>query len=180
MRLLHVLRHAKSSWEDESIADHDRPLAPRGEHAVALLADWVKAHDIRPELVVCSTAARTRATLAGLIGRLGDPAVEFDSVLYAASLPTLLERVRALPDVNEAMLVGHNPGLQRLVLQLATGSRARERVAVRVPTGALVAVALVAGRWDDVVAGCGEVRELVLPRELLDSGATARPRSDTP
>ena len=73
---------------------------------------WAKKHRIRPQLVVCSTAVRAEQTLKRVLPGLGEPAVWFEVTLYAAAAETLLARVQTLPDeVEEAMLVGHNPGL---------------------------------------------------------------------
>src|SRR5262245_58947371 len=120
VRRLYVLRHAKSSWADPELADHERPLAPRGRKACRRLAAWIGEHDVRPELVVCSTAARARRTVELVLRALGDPEVTFDEGVYHGWTDDLLARVRALDDTCEsAMLVGHNPALQNLCLLLA-------------------------------------------------------------
>src|ERR1700756_3039432 len=106
-RRLYVLRHAKSSWDDPGQPDHDRPLAPRGRKAVKLLAEHVAARQIRPDLTLCSTARRTRDTLADIESG-GD--VTFEPGLYAASCADLVARLRTVPDdVRSVMVVGHNP-----------------------------------------------------------------------
>ncbi len=166
MRRLHVLRHAKSSWDDTSLPDHDRPLSRRGRRTIPLIASWIAEHGVLPELVSCSTAVRSRSTLDEMLESLGDPPVQLDPLLYHASAATLLEHVRALPDVREAMLVGHNPGLQQLVVLLSSPSPERYRAAEKFPTGALATLELDVARWDDVEVGCGRLTSLVLPREL--------------
>jgi phosphohistidine phosphatase len=115
---LDLLRHAKSSWDDHTLTDRDRPLAPRGRRAATRIARWAQKHDVRPQLVVSSSAVRARETLQGVLPGLGEPEVWIEVALYAASAETLLQRVRALPEeAEEAMLVGHNPGLAHLVLK---------------------------------------------------------------
>src|SRR5947209_14390420 len=113
---LFVLRHAKSSWEEPGLADHERPLAPRGRRAVEAIAAHVNATGITPELVLCSSARRTRETLEGVaVG--GEHVIE--PALYGASAEEVLDRLHQVPDeVRSVMLVGHNPTLQTLVVRL--------------------------------------------------------------
>ncbi len=171
MKRIHLLRHAKSSWADSSLADHDRPLSRRGEDAGLRVAAWIAEHGLQPQLVLCSTALRARRTLEIVLGSLdGDgeyqPVVAFEAGLYHASAHALLERVQALDaDLDDAMLVGHNPGLQDLALLLSAPSRERERVAAKLPTGALVTIALGAD-WVTAKPGDGRIDALTLPREL--------------
>ena len=166
MRRLHVLRHAKSAWDDHGLPDHERPLAPRGQRDLPRLAAWLDEHGVRPRLIACSTAVRARQTLEGVRPSLGEPEVLLEPSLYLASPGALLDRVRSLPDVTEAMLVGHNPGLQLLAALLASASPERDRIAAKLPTGALVTLELDVERWADVDAGVARVTALVLPREL--------------
>ena len=132
VRRLHLLRHAKSSWDDPELRDCDRPLAPRGRRATRRIASWARKHDVRPQLVISSSAVRARETLQGVLPGLGEPEIRVDVALYAASADTLLARVRALPDeAEEAMLVGHNPGFGDLLLLLAKPGELRERAAAK-------------------------------------------------
>jgi len=162
-----LLRHAKSAWDDPTLRDRDRPLAPRGRKAAKRMGRWARKHDVRPQLVVCSSAVRARETLRRMLSELGEPEVWVEVTLYAASADTLLERVRALPDeVDDAMLVGHNPGLMDLVLLLARPGPQRDRAAENVPTGALAILDLEAGRWSDVTPGTATLTRFVVPRQL--------------
>src|SRR5581483_6692958 len=116
-RTLYVLRHAKSSWDDPSQRDHDRPLAQRGKRAVKLLAEHFETNAIRPELVLCSTARRTQETLQG-VHPGGQTLIEPE--LYTATVIDLLERLRRVPpEIGSVMVIGHNPAMQMLVLRLA-------------------------------------------------------------
>lgn len=167
VKRLFLLRHAKSAWDDPTLRDCDRPLAPRGRKAAKRVARWAKKHRVRPQLVVCSNAVRAHQTLQRMLPSLGQPAVSFEVTLYAAAVDTLLDRVRALPDeVDEAMLVGHNPGLMELLLLLAAPGPLRERAYGNVPTGALAELEAEVDRWADVSPGEALLTELVLPREL--------------
>jgi phosphohistidine phosphatase len=124
-------------------------------------------HCVRPQLVVCSTAVRAQQTLQRVLPGLGEPAVWVEVTLYAAGAETLLARVRALPDeVDEAMIVGHNPGLMELLLLLAAPGPLRERARGNVPTGALAELEADVERWADISPGEAQLTEFVLPREL--------------
>jgi phosphohistidine phosphatase len=160
---LTLLRHAKSSWDEPGLADHDRPLAARGRKACRRLSAWLGDSGPRPELVLCSTAVRARQTLAPLLQALGEPPVRYEEGLYHAAGGALQARIAELdPALVEVLLVGHNPGLHDLVLLLAAPSPALERVREKLPTGALVRLRLDDG-WSSRTAA---VVELVLPREL--------------
>ena len=165
MKRLHLLRHAKSSWDDSALDDHARPLAPRGRKAAARMAAWLGEHGVRPQLVLCSSAVRARQTLERVLPALGDPEVVYEDGLYHVPADQLLERLRALPGrVGEAMLVGHNPGLQELALELAAPGPLRDRLAGKLPTGALVTLEAGAERWEELAAA--RVVAFVAPREL--------------
>jgi phosphohistidine phosphatase len=167
VRRLHLLRHAKSSWDDPTLRDRDRPLAPRGRKATTRIARWARKHDVRPQLVVSSNAVRARETLQRVLPDLGEPEAWFEVTLYAASAETLLERVRALPDeVEEAMLVGHNPGLGQLLLLLAEPGELRERAEAKVPTGALATLEADVAHWSELEPGGARLVAFVVPREL--------------
>jgi phosphohistidine phosphatase len=163
---LFVLRHAKSSWDDPVLDDHDRPLAPRGRLAVAVLAEHLKAHAIEPELVLCSTSRRTRETLAG-IDAAGQHLIERE--LYGATTYDLLARLRRVPaDVESVMVIGHNPTMQTLVLRLAARARVGEelsQVEAKFPTGALATLTFESA-WSELGPGCAHLTAFVRPKAL--------------
>jgi phosphohistidine phosphatase len=159
-RQLYVLRHAKSSWDDPALADHDRPLAARGHKAVKLLAEHVREHRISPAQVLCSTALRARETLDG-VAPGGERLIEPE--LYGASAGEWIERLKRVPAETESvMVIGHNPALQQLVLALAGHDGTVER---KFPTGALATVTLEC-QWSELEPGRGELTELVRPKDL--------------
>jgi phosphohistidine phosphatase len=166
-RQLYVLRHAKSSWSDPGLDDRERPLAPRGKQAVKLLAEHLRANVIRPQLVLVSPAKRTRETLEG-IAPGGEVMVEPE--LYGATAASLVRRLRRVPEgIRSAMLIGHNPAMQALVLELADkGSSDPARLksaAQKFPTGALATFELEAP-WAELRPGAAVLRELVRPKDL--------------
>jgi phosphohistidine phosphatase len=159
-RRLYVLRHAKSSWDDPGLSDHDRTLAPRGRKATKLLANHLREHDIRPSLVLCSTAVRAQETLQG-IGLDGERSIEKE--LYTASAGQWIARLNRVPEETESvMAIGHNPALQQLVLALAGRSEQVER---KFPTAALATLSLQCS-WSEVRPGCAELTGLVRPKDL--------------
>ncbi len=163
---LHLLRHAKSSWDDDALADHDRPLAPRGTRAGKRMRHYLASHDVRPALVVCSTATRARQTLDLVLPALDSPEVAIEEGVYLASADDLARLLRGLPDeAGEAMFVGHNPGLHDLAIMLADEA-GRPRLAENLPTGGLVTLDLPASSWGDVEDGTATLVAFVKPREL--------------
>ena len=102
MHTLYLLRHAKSSWDDPTLPDDKRPLAPRGRRDGKRIAEHLRRQEIEPELVLCSSAARTRETLELLRPALGGATVVVEDELYGASADRLLARIRLVPGEAES------------------------------------------------------------------------------
>jgi phosphohistidine phosphatase len=170
-RLLLLVRHAKSAWPD--VADHERPLAPRGRRQAPLVGAWLRDHGYRPDLVLCSTATRARETWQLITGELEtSPRVTPEQRIYGAAGTVLLDLVRQTPQaVSTLLLVGHDPGVPDLAGTLAgdcAGGAAAgtlRRMAAKFPTGA-VAVLTVAGAWRDLDYGGARLTDFVVPRDL--------------
>lgn len=172
MKTILLLRHAKSTWNDTTLNDHDRPLNRRGERAAKAMADHLSHKGSRPDLILCSTATRTRQTLAPLVKRLGSkaPPIALEDTLYLASEESLMERLRALGDeVATVLLVGHNDGIWRLAEALAGRGAVARMAALRekYPTGALTTLQVPIASWHDLAAGSGELVAFVRPRDLV-------------
>jgi phosphohistidine phosphatase len=167
MKRLYLLRHAKSSWDDPTLADSDRPLAPRGRRAAKVMEGHLRRKGISPELVLCSPSRRTRQTLKRIAPGLGENAVvQIEPALYAASAATLLEELHEVPDeVDSLMLIGHNPGIQDLALSLARAGSESPRVRSKFPTAALATLELDA-TWRELAPGSAELVSFVTPKEL--------------
>jgi len=167
-RTVILLRHGKSSWSDSTLADIDRPLAPRGERAAKKLAKYIRRKRIRPALVLCSPALRARQTLEAVEASLGKRyVVEIVPQLYAASEHELLERLKALPEpVSSVMLIGHNPGLQDLALVLAARGSYLPQLEEKFPTGALATLVVPSPSWSALGPGEAELVDYVVPRQL--------------
>lgn len=171
LRTLLILRHAKSSWNDHDLDDHDRPLSARGRRAAPVMGRWLAGQGLRPDRVLCSDAVRTRQTWSRVAPELdGQPEVVVDSELYLAGARTLLERIRATPDpVGTLLVIGHNPGLHDLALMLAGEAhrpRARARLEAKLPTAGLVVLKSDLPRWATLERGGCTLVDFVIPRSL--------------
>jgi phosphohistidine phosphatase len=172
MRHLYLLRHAKSSWDDPSQPDHERPLAERGRQAVGVLGRYVEQHRIQPDLILCSSARRTRETLEGVLpGR----AALVESDLFVAGPEQLLQRLRQVePEVGSVLVVGHNPAMQMLTMKLAggesagrpSGAEGLEEIRRKLPTGALVTLSF-DSPWPELAYGSAELVDYIRPKALL-------------
>jgi phosphohistidine phosphatase len=165
---LTLLRHAKSSWADDGQEDRARSLSARGRKAGRGPTRYVRDQGISPDLVLCSPAARTTETLELVRPGLAENVhVQIEESLYGAGARELLERLRGLPEsVEWAMVIGHNPGLQQLVVILASDGPRRDRPPPHFPTGALATMRLREGTWADLGPGRAELVSYVAPREL--------------
>ena len=170
MRTLMLLRHAKSSWDQPALADADRPLAPRGQTAVPLIARHIKAQKWRPDLVLCSHAERVRETwqlMTPILGR----SIECRTLrtIYLGAPSRLLEALRrAADEVGTLMLIGHNPGLGRLAVSLCgTGpKKALARMQAKFPTGTLAVIDFNVDHWSEIAPGGGRLEAFVRPKDL--------------
>jgi phosphohistidine phosphatase len=163
-RTLVLLRHAKSAYPD-GVADHDRPLAARGKREAGLAGDWLRTHLPTFDAVLCSTATRTRETLA----RTGiDAPARYDDRLYDASPGMVIEQINGIgDDVAALLVVGHEPTMTQLALGLAApltiNADAAERISTKFPTSAM-AVLRLNGNWADLELGSAQLADFHVPR----------------
>lgn len=162
-----VLRHAKSAWP-AGVPDHDRPLGPRGLRDAPALGRALATADCLPGLALCSTAERARRTWELAAAQWGTPPpVRHDRRLYGADVPELLEVVREVPDeVATLLLVGHNPGLEELVLELAGDDLddALDAVRTKFPTSAIAVLDWYAHSWKDLAPDVALLTAMTVPR----------------
>ncbi len=168
MHTLYLLRHAKSSWSDPTLPDEERPLAPRGRRDAKRVAKHLVQLGIEPELVLCSSARRTRETLELIRSALdATTSVVLEAELYAATADTLLEHLRAVPDgVASVLLIGHNPGLQDLALLLASAGAGLSRLEAKFPTAALATLTLPKDTWRELSQADAVLDAFVVPKQL--------------
>ncbi len=170
MLTLSLLRHAKSSWNNPAVPDHDRPLATRGVVDAPLMGRAMTERGIDPDLVLCSSARRTRDTLALVLPELKvDPKVVYEDALYHASAAEMLEMMRAVPPgASRLMLVGHNPEIHALALDLVGSGpkHYRDKLKDKYPTAGLVVVNFTSGAWQSVTVNSGELKLFLTPKDL--------------
>lgn len=165
-RRLVVLRHAKSAWP-EGVGDHRRPLAPRGLRDAPAAGRALAAASL-PDLALCSTAVRARRTWELASAEWATPPpVRYDPRLYGAGVPELLEVVHEVPaQVRTLLLIGHNPGLEDLVLTLAEDGLddTLERVRTKFPTSAFAVLTWHGTGWPDLGPGGALLTSFTVPR----------------
>lgn len=167
LRRLVVLRHAKSAWP-AGVADHERPLAPRGRRDAPAAGRALVEADCLPDLALCSSAVRARQTWELASAQWGTPpSVRLDPRLYAADVSDLLEVVHEAPaPVRTLLLIGHNPGLEELVLELAGDGLddTLDRVRTKFPTSAIAVLAWHGSTWNSLAPGTALLTDVIVPR----------------
>lgn len=175
MLTLTLFRHAKSSWEMNGLDDRERPLNARGLAAAPKMGAFMQSNGIHPDLVLCSDAVRTRETLSLALPSLKPaPKVKYEAALYLAEPMGLLERVRKTPaTVKHVMIVGHNPGLQILAIELigAGDPELIRAISDKLPTAGVVVLAFDAKSWRDIAPGKGRLAHFVTPKMLMAAAA---------
>jgi len=161
MKRLILMRHAKSSWDDASLDDHDRPLNGRGRVSANVLGDWLRAKAYLPDQTLSSSSARTRETFARL-GIYCD--ARFLDALYHAGPDDMLRELR-LATGKSVLMLGHNPAIGWLASRLVTSPPDHPRFG-DYPTGATLIADFPSDRWQGLAPGTGSVRDFVIPREL--------------
>jgi phosphohistidine phosphatase len=173
MLTLSLLRHAKSSWKNPTLPDRERPLATRGMEDAPLMGGAMTERGIDPDLVLCSSARRTVDTLALVLPELKvEPKVVYEDALYHASPAEMLNTLRAIqPGAQRVMMVGHNPEIQALALDLiGSGPKhMRDRLKEKFPTTGLAVITFPAGLWSSVDVNSGSLTLFLVPRELRAS-----------
>lgn len=168
---LFLVRHAKSSWSDDSLDDHDRPLSARGERAASLLGAHLAQHPSPPSLALCSSALRAVQTLDRIAALLpAPPAQRIESALYHADTQAALECISRLGDGHACLLVlGHNPTTEILAEQLAGGGDrdALRRLRRKFPTAGVAELEIDAPDWASARPGCGSLVSFRIPRDLV-------------
>lgn len=148
-KTLYLVRHAKSSWSDINVSDFDRPLNKRGLHDAPMMGKRLKHRNVKPDIILCSPAKRTRQTVEFVLQEIGGSidSVQFDENIYEASTGTLLSLIKALPDAcTSAMLIGHNPSMHELAHRLSDVNIGR------MPTCAIATIDLAIDRWREIDA----------------------------
>jgi phosphohistidine phosphatase len=169
VKTLTLLRHAKSGWDDPVARDFDRPLNPKGRRAAALMGRHMRALGLTFDRVVASPAVRVMETIADVESGYGVLGPDYDRRLYLAAETTLLDVARETPDTAATLLlIGHNPGLEDLVLALVPDvpGTLRDSVEEKYPTATLAQMTFAVDRWSDLAPGGATLARFVRPRDL--------------
>lgn len=170
-KILGLLRHAKSDWDDLSQRDFDRGLNDRGRKGAALIGDHIREHGIQWDMLVASPAARVVATLESALPELP---VIYDKRLYLASSDTILETVqdhaaRAEVEPDTVLISGHNPGLQEVLLDLVSPAHENDlfkEASVKFPTATYAVLECRIDSWTDLKNYCAKLVYMARPRDL--------------
>ena len=169
MRLM-LLRHAKSEKAEPGLRDHERRLNARGRNDAPVVGAYMARHGLIPNLVLVSTAARTRETWDRVAAALAaTPRVTYEDRLYDARSDAILALVRTTaPAVRALLVVGHNPGLHDVArLLIASGDvEARERLNEGLPTSGLAVIDFAGRDWRKLHPHGGRLERFVSPRSL--------------
>lgn len=174
MRQLLLMRHAKSSWDDPQLSDHDRPLNPRGRAAAAAMRASMVQLGLAPDIVLVSPARRTLQTLELLEPWEDAPLVEVVEALYLATAAQMLQALHGVAETaRSVLLLGHNPGLHALALHLVgpgemtLANEQMRRLQAGYPTASLAEFAI-PGTWSGLGEGGGRLIRMLTPRELAE------------
>ena len=167
MKLLGLIRHAKSDWDDMGLRDFDRGLNDRGRQGAALMGDHIRDHGVKWDRVVASPAERVKRTLdaSGL-----DVPVTFEDRAYLADSTTLQLLLQTLDgNPEKVMLAAHNPGLQELALDMVAKSNEDalyDEVLTKYPTASFCVLELDIDDWSKIRPRCGRIVHFARPRDL--------------
>ena len=182
MKQLAILRHAKSDWGNPGMTDFDRPLNKRGRKAAKKVGLALRERGLAVDRIVCSPAQRAKETVERFErgferGFESLPPVSLEPRLYMCATGTLIDVIRDLPDdAATVMIVGHNPGFHDIVLRMTLPDEQglRDKVGANYPTGAFALIDFPVTSWADVAPATGEIRDVIVPRELRNQA----PRQD--
>jgi phosphohistidine phosphatase len=161
-----LTRHAKSSWDDPTQSDHDRPLNSRGIGAAKDIGQWLASRGYEPGEVLCSDAVRTRETWEGIAPLLASaPEVHLKPALYHAGPDVMLAVLKHAREP-VVLMIGHNPGIAEFAHRLVARAPANPEFG-KYPTAATLVAEFGAESWADVTFGSGAVKDFIVPREIV-------------
>jgi len=165
MKTLYLVRHAKSSWKDGNLSDHDRPLNKRGEQDAPRMGQRLRRREPQPEVIISSSAVRAKTTAKILATEIGYPKsdITIDQRMYGAEPEDVVSIIHGLDHkIDCAMLVGHNPTFTDLVNALG-------RCHIdNMPTGSIAVLAFSIEAWEDIERVKGELLDFDYPKNELD------------
>lgn len=166
MKEILLLRHAKSSWKDASLKDFDRPLAKRGLKDAPRMGEYIRKCKSKPAAIFSSPAQRAKETTKLICegAKLDESIIGWNEDLYFGSVKDYLAAIReAAENYERILLVGHNPLMENTASVLAG---AEQKVAVRMPTAALVCLESFADKWESITPGTCKIKWMMIPKVL--------------
>lgn len=163
MKTLYVVRHAKSSWEDMSLSDHDRPLLPIGMKKTNRIVGFLKNKQIKPDLLLSSSAARALGTARIIADGIGYPEdqIKIESNMYHASSASIYDELYGLDnEIESVMIFGHNPTFTYFVNNFL------DIPIDNLPTSGLVSISFITEKWEDISNADHKVNFIVTPKML--------------
>lgn len=159
MKTLLLMRHAKSSWDDSSLSDHERPLNPRGRRDAPVMGERLAESRLAPDHILCSTAKRARETAEFVVERLAPTGpLDVREGIYHATPRELLAAITEAGAGERLLVIGHNPGLGELVERLTDDSR-------HMPTAAIAIIELPIEEWSEISNAKGRLIEFLTPKD---------------
>lgn len=168
MKYILLMRHAKSSWEDASLQDFDRPLANRGLKDAPRIGKYLKMSGYKPDYIVSSPAQRAKETtlLAVEAMKCEENIIRWEEDLYFSSTQAYLNAIQSAPEhADTVMLVGHNPLMESVSAGLSSGN---DRSILRMPTAGLICFESYAYQWESINWGSCQIKWMVIPRLLKE------------
>ncbi|MEO9463378.1 MAG: histidine phosphatase family protein [Marinomonas sp.] len=169
MKIVGLMRHAKSDWDDLATRDFDRGLNDRGRKGGALIGAHIRDHGVKWGAILASPAERVKRTLD--VAELPQTPV-FDKKLYLASAPTIMDVIHthmAGSDADAVLITGHNPGLQEMLMELVPPHRENalfDEAAAKFPTAAFAVIECKIDEWSELRGGVGTLAHFARPRDL--------------
>ncbi len=171
MKIISLLRHAKSDWQDPALRDFDRPINEKGERVSRAMGQWIASQKIKFDYIIASPALRVEQTLKHFTKGYGNKlTIESERKIYLASSATILDVIRETGEEHDHILVvGHNPGLEDVIFDLVRdngSSSLRNEVEKKYPTGAYAQLHIEANNWCDIIKHDATLEIFMPPREL--------------
>lgn len=168
MKTLYIIRHAKSSWEQEDLDDMVRPLNDRGKAASLLIGNWLRLQKVKPDYVITSPATRALHTAISVTSWVGFPKsrLDIDAVVYFGNTRLISEKLIALdkePKSNKVLLFGHEPLLSELIYKFTKDELDK------FPTGALYSISWNVDTWEEAMRELGSKIDFITPKSLTKS-----------
>ncbi|NCQ23967.1 MAG: phosphoglycerate mutase [Rhodobacteraceae bacterium CG17_big_fil_post_rev_8_21_14_2_50_63_15] len=161
MRQLILMRHAKSDWDDQTLGDHARPLNKRGRRSATALGHWLRARNLIPDQILCSSAIRAQETCARLKLQIAPDLLDS---LYMAEPDPMLADLRGAKGTR-VLMIGHNPGIAGFAHLLVTSPPIHGRFD-DFPTGATLVANFAISAWSDLVPRSGKIIHFITPHDL--------------